>query len=57
MQQLSANQSCVKRDHDYVKVRDSSTSPWVVSAGKTKEGNYEQQKLINDLYNHHVCMH
>ena len=54
MQQLSANQSSVKHDHDYVEVRNSSTPAQVVSAGKTKEGDYEQQKLIDDLYNHHV---
>lgn len=52
----AANQSSVKHDHDYVKVRDSSTPTQVVSAGKTKEGDYEQQKLINDLYNHHMCI-
>ena len=35
---------------------DSSTPPQEVFAGKTKEGDYKQQKLINDFYNHHVCI-
>ena len=56
MQQLSANQTSVKHDHNYAAARDSSTPAQEIPTGETKDGDYEQQKLIGDLYNHHVCI-
>ena len=51
MEQLSASQSSVKHDHNYALAKDFSTPTQEVPAG-----DYEQQKLINDVYNHHVCI-
>ena len=51
MEQLSTSQSSVKHDHNYALAKDFSTPTQEVPAG-----DYEQQKLINDLYNHHVCI-
>ena len=51
MEQLSASQSSVKYEHNYALAKGSSTPAQEVPAS-----DYEQQKLIDDLYNHHVCI-
>lgn len=56
MQQLFTNQTSVKHDHDYAAARDSSTPAQEIPTGETKDGDYVQQKLIGDLYNHHACI-
>ena len=56
MQQLSANQTSVKHDHNYAAASDPSTPAQKIPTGETKDGDYEQQKLISDLYNNHVCI-
>ena len=42
MQQLSANQTSVKHDHNYAAARDSSTPAQEIPTGETKDGDYEQ---------------
>ena len=56
MQQLFTNQTSVKHDHDYAAARDSSTPTQEIPTGETKDGDYVQQKLIGNLYKHHVCI-
>ena len=56
MQQVSANQTFVKHDHNYAAARNSSTPAQEIPTGEIKDGDYEQQELIGDLYNHHVCI-
>ena len=54
MQQLSANQSSVKHDHTYINDSHSPIPPQEIFAGETKVN--VQQKLLDDLYTHHVSI-